>query len=181
MTRTQIDVDQIKRDQLEKFVRDIVRDELEKHDRAAQRQQVGVAAMLDDLIGEVARMPDAAIYFAMGTDTVWTPEHLVPLRETVRTKRKAELEQLFEALNERFNQPDAVWMGVFQAGAEMAMMEHVARKELEPRDRRLLRQLGDIARNGVTLTSPRRRLCRAHLRRPPVPVSVRRGCRRPIA
>jgi hypothetical protein len=31
--RTRIDVDQIKPDQLEKFVRDIVREELEKHDR----------------------------------------------------------------------------------------------------------------------------------------------------
>jgi hypothetical protein len=33
MAQMQINVDQIKKDQLEKFVRDIVREELEKHDK----------------------------------------------------------------------------------------------------------------------------------------------------
>jgi cation diffusion facilitator CzcD-associated flavoprotein CzcO len=96
---------------------------------------------VDDLITEAARMPDAAVRFAQGTGTVGTPDNLVPLRDNVRTKHKAELERLFATLDRRFNQPNASWMGAFRAGAELALMEKVARRQLEPRDRRLLRQL----------------------------------------
>lgn len=45
------------------------------------------------------------------------------------------------ALEERFNQPNAGWMGVFRAAAEMAVMEQVGRHELPQEDRALLRQL----------------------------------------
>jgi hypothetical protein len=66
---------------------------------------------MDDLITEAAHMPAAAILFAQGTDTAWTPEHLVPLRETVRTKHKAELaQQLNKALDEHFNHTAAQWI-----------------------------------------------------------------------
>jgi hypothetical protein len=96
---------------------------------------------MSDLISEAAQMPDAAIRFARGVDTVWTPEHLVPLRTTVRQRHGAQLRAVHAALDERFNEPNAGWMGVFRAAAEMAVMEQVGRRELKPEDRGLLRQL----------------------------------------
>lgn len=86
-------------------------------------------------------MPDAAIQFARGVDRVWTPEHLVPLRSLVRQKYGASLTAVHAALDKRFNDRDADWMGVFRAAAEMAVMEQVGRKELASSDRNLLRQL----------------------------------------
>lgn len=81
---------------------------------------------IDDLLAEAAQMPDAAIFFAQGTETVWTPEHLVPLRDLVRTNHKPQLEALNDALDRRFPQPAAERMGVFQPAGEMAVMELAA-------------------------------------------------------
>jgi hypothetical protein len=94
-----------------------------------------------DLDLEAAQMPDAAIRFARGVDRVWTPEHLVPLRTTVRQRHGAQLRAVFDALDQRFNEPNADRMGVFRAAAEMAVMEQVGGQELKPEDRGLLRQL----------------------------------------
>jgi hypothetical protein len=96
---------------------------------------------MGDLISEAAQMPDAAIRFARGVDRVWTPEHLVPLRTIVRERHGAQLHAVHAALDQRFKQPNANWMGVFRAAAEMAVMEQVGRQELTPEDRGLLRQL----------------------------------------
>ncbi|MBN3507683.1 hypothetical protein JYB55_02380 [Mycolicibacterium septicum] len=94
-----------------------------------------------DLIAEASQMPDAAIRFARGVSQVWTPEHLVPLRTIVRKRHSGELGAVHAALDDRFNDRNADWMGVFRAAAEMAVMEQVGRKELSPQDRALLRQL----------------------------------------
>ena len=88
-------------------------------------------------------MTDTAISFARGVSQVRTPEHLVPLRDEVRTKHRAQLNTVFAALDNRFKQPTAAWMGCFRAAAEMAVMEQVGRQQLQPSDRRLLRQLWD--------------------------------------
>lgn len=96
---------------------------------------------MTDLIAEAAQMPDAAVRFARGVGQVWTPEHLVPLRTRVREKRTAALHAVHAALDQRFKQPNAEWMGVFRAAAEMAVMEQVGHQELTPEDRALLRQL----------------------------------------
>jgi hypothetical protein len=44
---------------------------------------------MGDVISEAAQMPNAAIRFAQGIDTVWTPEHLVQrgLDFTLRSAR----------------------------------------------------------------------------------------------
>ncbi len=102
---------------------------------------------MENLTAEAAQMPDAAIRFAQGVGSVRTPEHLVPLRETVRVNHKAQLVALHGALDRRFNQPNAQWMGVFRAAAEMALMEHIGRQELPPGDRQLLRQLWNALLN----------------------------------
>ena len=94
-----------------------------------------------DLISEASQMPDAAIRFARGVSEVWTPKHLVPLRTNVRQQHAGQLRAVHAALDERFNQPTADWMGVFRAAAEMAVMEDVGRKQLTQKDRGLLRQL----------------------------------------
>jgi len=86
-------------------------------------------------------MPDAAIRFARGVSQVWTPEHLVPLRTTVRKRHSDQRGSVHAALDERFNDRNADWMGDFRAAAEMAVMEQVGHRELEPEDRALLRQL----------------------------------------
>jgi hypothetical protein len=96
---------------------------------------------MGDLISEAAQMPDAAIRFARGIGQVWTPDHLVPLRTTVRQRHGAQLGAVHAALDERFNDRNANWMGVFRAAGEMAVMEQVGRQELTPEDRGLLRQL----------------------------------------
>jgi hypothetical protein len=94
-----------------------------------------------DLISEAAQMPDAAVRFAQGVGQVWTPEHLVPLRTSVRQNHGGQLRAVHAALDQRFKQPTAEWMGVFRAAAEMAVMEQVGQRELAPADRGLLRQL----------------------------------------
>jgi hypothetical protein len=96
---------------------------------------------MHDLVAEAAQMPDAAVRFAQGVGQVWTPNHLVPLRTSVRDHHGAQLRAVHAALDERFNQPNANWIGVFRAAAEMAVMEHVGREELDDEDRGLLRQL----------------------------------------
>jgi hypothetical protein len=35
-------------------------------------------------------MPNASIRFARGVSEVWTPEHLIPLRDAVREHRRGE-------------------------------------------------------------------------------------------
>jgi hypothetical protein len=94
-----------------------------------------------DLIAEAAQMPDGAIRFAGGTGFVTPPRELDSLLQTVRTQHKTEFAALNAALDRRFNQPDAVWMGVFRAAAEMALMEEVGGTDLQPGDRRRLRSL----------------------------------------
>jgi hypothetical protein len=94
-----------------------------------------------DLISEAAQMPDAAVGFARGVGQVWTPEHLVPLRTSVRQHHRAQLHAVHAALDQRFKEPNADWMGVFRAAAEMAVMEQVGRQKLTPKDRGLMRQL----------------------------------------
>ncbi len=94
-----------------------------------------------DLISEAGQMPDAAIRFAREVSDVWTPDHLVPLRTTVRQRHGVELQAVHEALDRRFGQPNADWMGVFRAAGEMAVMEQVGRQELPSEDRNLLLQL----------------------------------------
>jgi hypothetical protein len=96
---------------------------------------------MGDLVSEAAQMPDAARRFARGVDRMWTPEHLVPLRTTVRQRHGAQLRSVHAALDQRFNEPNANWMGVFRAAAEMAVIEQVGRRELKPEDRGLVRQL----------------------------------------
>lgn len=96
-----------------------------------------------DLVAEAGRMPDAAIAYVRGVPWVKTPEEFVPLRESVRTNHKAEFATLTAALDKRFNQPNAVWMGAFRAAAEMALMAEVGGNDLKPADRRRLRELWD--------------------------------------
>jgi hypothetical protein len=96
---------------------------------------------MHDLLSEAAQMPYAAVRFAQGVGQVWTPNHLVPLRTNVRDNHGAQLRAVHVALDERFNQPNADWIGVFRAAAEMAVMEQVGPQELNHEDRDLLRQL----------------------------------------
>jgi hypothetical protein len=96
---------------------------------------------MTDLIAEAAQMPDAAVGFARGVGQVRPPEHLLPLRTNVRQQHKTQLNAVQAALDQRFSQPNAEWMGVFRAAAEMAVMERVGQRELTPKDRALLRQL----------------------------------------
>jgi hypothetical protein len=86
-------------------------------------------------------MPPGSVIFARAIDHVWTPEHLVPLRERVRRENGAELGALRAAIDERLGAPNK-YAGVFYAAAEMALMAEVGRDELlSQADRRLLRQL----------------------------------------
>jgi hypothetical protein len=96
---------------------------------------------MTDLISESLQMPDGSVRFARGVSFVTTPDHLVPLRSTVRQHHGTQLRAVHAALDQRFNQPNADWMGVFRAAAEMAVMEHVGHRELPPEDRMLLLQL----------------------------------------
>jgi hypothetical protein len=98
--------------------------------------------MAHNLIAEAAQMPDAAITFIQRyVGFVQTPEHLLPLRRDVRENHRSKLNAVFSALHQRFNQPNAVWFGVFQAAAEMAVMVEVAGESLPMADRRVLRDL----------------------------------------
>ncbi|AHC27880.1 MULTISPECIES: hypothetical protein [Mycobacteriaceae] len=94
-----------------------------------------------DLIAEAAQMPDASVRFAQGVSNVWTPEHLVALRDIVRREHTQQLRLVHAALDRRFEQPNVNWMGVFRAAAEMAVMERVGHEELPVEDRNLLLQL----------------------------------------
>lgn len=97
---------------------------------------------MDALLAEAAQMTNGAIMFAMGTGQAGRiPDRLVPLRERVLKDHKAELAVLNAALDQRFKQPDAIWMGVFRAAALDAVTEYVGREQLQPSDRNLLRQL----------------------------------------
>ncbi len=88
-------------------------------------------------------MPGASVRFARGVSQVWTPEHLIPLRERVRTEHKARLLEVHEAINQRFATTGASddYVNVFYAASEMALMEWIGRNELPDSDRALLRQL----------------------------------------
>lgn len=88
-------------------------------------------------------MPDAAIRVAQGVSQVWTPEHLVPLRDLVRDRHHADLSAIFAALDERLHPTGANYYNVFRAAAEMALMEQVGRDTLPMHDRQALRQLWD--------------------------------------
>lgn len=90
-------------------------------------------------------MPDAAIRFARDVSQVWTPEHLVSLREHVRTERRGDLLAVHEAINQRFGTTGAAtdYVNVFYAASEMAVMAEVGRDQLAAADRQLLRQLWD--------------------------------------
>jgi hypothetical protein len=93
-----------------------------------------------ELLREAKRMPDAAIDFARGVSTVRTPEHLVPLRERVRSEHLRLLRSVHAALYERFR-TTGDYINVFYAAAEMAVMEQIGRNELPVDDRRTLRRL----------------------------------------
>src|SRR6266508_3871265 len=98
---------------------------------------------VSQLLQEAGRMPDAAIRFARDISQVWTPEHLLPLRENVRTNHRGQFAQLQVAINDRFGTTGASddYVNVFYAAGEMALMEHVGRPTLAPDDRRTLRRL----------------------------------------
>jgi hypothetical protein len=97
--------------------------------------------MQHNLIAEVAQMPDAAISYARGVTFVRTPKEFDSLLETVRTNHKPEFSELTDALDRRFNQPHAVWMGVFSAATEMALKAEVGGTDLKPVNRQRLRLL----------------------------------------
>jgi hypothetical protein len=88
-------------------------------------------------------MPDEAIRFARGVSHVWTPEHLVPLREEVRANHRGQFVQLQAGINDRFGTTGASddYVNVFYAAGEMALMEQVGRAKLPPDDRHTLRRL----------------------------------------
>jgi hypothetical protein len=100
---------------------------------------------LQDLVAEAGRMPDGAISFARGT-SVMTPKDYIPLRDLVRTKHRREFGALTVALDKRFGQPTASWMGCFYAAAEMALMAAVG-TDLKPVDRTRLRELWTVLLN----------------------------------
>ncbi|PWR12621.1 hypothetical protein DKT69_23410 [Micromonospora sicca] len=101
---------------------------------------------MQHLLTEAQETPTAALDYAQGVSEVRTPEHLVPLREVVRRQNRSELNALFAAINERFGATEPV-IGVFYAAGEMAVMAEVGRSDLEPQDRRLLRQLWAVLRH----------------------------------
>ena len=101
---------------------------------------------MQHLLTEAQELPIAALAFARGVSEVRTPEHLVHLREVVRRQHRSELNALFAAINERFGATEAV-IGVFYAAGEMAVMAEVGRSDLDPQDRRLLRQLWEVLRH----------------------------------
>jgi hypothetical protein len=72
---------------------------------------------------------------------VWTPEHLVAFRGIVRRDYAQQSRLVHAALDRRFEQPNANWMGVFRAAAEMAVMEQVGHQELPAEDCDRLLQL----------------------------------------
>lgn len=91
-----------------------------------------------DLIDEARHMPDASLDIASHVAWISTPDHLVPLREHVRTQRRSELTTLFATLNERFGATER-FIRVFYAAGELAMMEAVGHERLAPGDRVSLR------------------------------------------
>jgi hypothetical protein len=107
----------------------------------AESESGGNVPDVGDLTAEAAQMPDASVRFAQGVSNVWTPEHLVALRDIVRRQHAPELRSVHAALDRRFEQPNANWMGVFRAAAEMAVMEQVGHQELPAEDCNLLLQL----------------------------------------
>jgi hypothetical protein len=98
---------------------------------------------MSHVLQEAGQMPDAAIRLAHDISQVWTPEHLVPLRDDVRKNHRGQLTQLHEAINDRFGTTGASddYVNVFYAAGEMALMEQVGRVQLQPEDRRTLRRL----------------------------------------
>jgi hypothetical protein len=95
---------------------------------------------LNALLDEARRMPPGSVTFARGVGNVWTPEHLVPLRDHVRKDHREQLGALHAAIDERLGAPNK-YVGVFYAASEMALMAEVGGDEFPPEDRRLLRQL----------------------------------------
>src|SRR3954452_24085565 len=98
---------------------------------------------MNRLLDEARRMPDASVRFARGVSEVRTPEHLIPLRTSVRKEHGAALRQLHEAVDQRFGTTGARtdFVNVFYAAAEMALMAYVGRDVLPAGDRRTLRRL----------------------------------------
>jgi hypothetical protein len=95
----------------------------------------------NDLIAECAQMPDAAIRFARGVGWVNTPEDFMPLRDRVRENNQGQMAMVTDALKTRFPDLEVLWLGLFQAAGEMALMAEVGRDELTGSDRRQLRDL----------------------------------------
>lgn len=104
-----------------------------------------------DLLDEARRMPDASIAFARGVDNVWTPKHLVPLRDCVRKEHRADLLAVHKAINDRFGTTGATtdYVNVFYAASEMSVMAEVGR-DLSSEDRQLLRQLWETLLGAAT-------------------------------
>jgi hypothetical protein len=102
---------------------------------------------MQHLIEEAARMPAGSKRFAEGVDSVWTPQHLVPLRTYVPENHWNQLLQVHAAINERFGTTGATddYINVFYAASEMALMEWVGRSELSDEDQRSLRNLWEAS------------------------------------
>jgi hypothetical protein len=100
------------------------------------------------LLDEARQMPAKSVRFARDVGQVWTPPHLVPLRDRVRSEHRAQLQQLHAAIDERFGTTGAstAYVNVFYAASEMALMERVGRDELPASDRQLLRRLWEDLR-----------------------------------
>ncbi len=63
------------------------------------------------------------------------------LRDQVRENNRGQMAMLTDALKKRFPDLDVLWLGLFQAAGEMALMAEVGRDELTGSDRRRLRDL----------------------------------------
>lgn len=100
---------------------------------------------MHNLLTEAARMPAGSVGFARGVGEVRTPDHLVPLRDRVRTQHGGDLRRVHAAIEQRFGTTGATddYINVFYAASEMAVMVEVGREELPADDRQLLRQLWD--------------------------------------
>ncbi len=94
-----------------------------------------------DVIAEASMMPETAVAFIKkNVGQVWTPEHLIPLRDEVRENHGAKLGAVFDVLSNRFDR-NANWFGAFQAAAEMAVIVEVGGNALPAKDRAIPRNL----------------------------------------
>lgn len=98
---------------------------------------------MPDLLAETRRMSNRSIAFARGVSQVWTPDHLVPLRDQVRKDHRGDLLRVHHEINLRFGTTGATtdFVNVFYAASEMALMAEVGGDDLSDEDRQTLRRL----------------------------------------